>query len=497
MALSLQQVQKQKQVQRMVPTLQMQQAVKLLQMTSMELEQLVEQEMTENPFLELSGDTDEEQQEEAAPEQPPLPESDYEGKGFDEQSTVEADTPSDVAHFDDVDVNWDEYYDDSASLRHETQEADTEQDDPIQRVEAPDSLYDHLMWQLHVEPLDKTGLAIGEYIIGSLDDDGYLRIPLADIAADLKAGVDDVEKVLKIIQTFDPTGVAARNLAECLGIQLRANGVTDPVVFEILDHHLVQLQKKQIAEIAGQLNISTDKVARVFDMLAHLEPRPGRSHTGERTRYITPDVIVKKVDDEYMVYLNEGKTGGLRINHYYRRLFQDGKLFEGHDIDFVRDKFRSALWLIKNIEKRKATILKVTEAIMAFQRDFLEKGTRYLHPLKLRQIAEMVGMHESTVGRVTNGKYVETPRGIFELKYFFSSTISTDSGDDASSRAIKEMITQIIAAEDPEKPLNDEQLTRAICLNGISIARRTVTKYREQLRILNAKMRKRVVQKPA
>ncbi|MCX7019746.1 MAG: RNA polymerase factor sigma-54 [bacterium] len=493
MALSLQQVQKLKQVQRMVPTLQMQQAVKLLQMTSLELEQLALQEITENPFLEMADDTDEEQEEEAAPEAPPIPESDYEGKGFDEQSTNEADTPDDVARFDEVDMNWDEYYDDSAYARRDAQEADAERDDPIQRVETPDSLYDHLMWQLHVDSLDKTSMTIGEHIIGSLDDDGYLRIPLDEIAADLKVSADDVERVLKIIQTFDPTGVAARNLAECLNIQLRANGVSDPVVYEILEHHLLQLQKKQIAEIAARMNIDTAKVIHVFDMLAHLEPRPGRSHTGERARYITPDVVVKKVDNDYMVYLNEGNTGGLRINNYYRRLFQDGRLFDGHDIEFAKEKFRSAVWLIKNIEKRKATILKVTEAIMTFQRDFLEKGPRFLHPLKLRQIAEIIGMHESTVGRVTNGKYVETPRGIYELKYFFSSTVGTYTGDDASSRAIKEMVSQIIAEENPEKPLNDEQLTRMIHHNGIAIARRTVTKYREQMRILNAKMRKRIM----
>jgi RNA polymerase sigma-54 factor len=273
---------------------------------------------------------------------------------------------------------------------------------------------------------------------------------------------------------------------------LRARGIKDPLANQILTHHFDLLQKKKFRELARELKVDVARIHEVFQLVSQLEPKPGKARSAEQVRYIVPDVIVKKVDDKYMIYLNEGRTAGLRINHYYQSLLLEGAIGDGKDREFAQEKYRNAVWLMKNIEKRKSTILKVCEAIMNFQRDFLEKGTRYLRPLTLKEIAEVVEMHESTVARVTSGKYIETPRGIFELKYFFSPGLEMDSGEEASSTAIKDLLRQLVDSEDPRHPYSDQKLAELIQARGINIARRTVAKYREQLKILPAKLRRQV-----
>jgi len=499
MAMSLNQVQKQ--TQRLIMTPQMQQSIQLLQMSAQELEQLTGQEVMENPFLEIAEDTETEadqkpdgetaetQGEESiidftysSPEDEPRPEAKTEAA---DQNTLEQD------HFSDVDVNWEDFYDDSDSRVYTPSEPQEEERDFTDFVAGKENLYDSLNWQLHVSALDKEQVAIGEYIIGNLDDDGYLRVPLEELAEDLNCSEDDVESVLRVIQTFDPVGVGARSLAECLRIQLEGRGVKDKVTLNIVENYLDLLQKKKFKEIARDLKIDEAKVRDVFHQISHLEPKPGRSGNTDDVKYIQPDVFVKKVDEDYMIFLNEGKTSGLRINRYYRHLLQQAE-FNSKEKEFAMEKYKSAVWLIKNIEKRKSTILKVSEAVMQFQHDFLEKGTSGLCPLTLKQVAEVVGMHESTVARVTTNKYIETPRGIFELKYFFSPGLETESGVDASSTSIKAMLAEMIANENPKKPYSDQKLAEMIKGRGINIARRTVAKYREQLKILSAKMRKQV-----
>ncbi|MBX7244127.1 MAG: RNA polymerase factor sigma-54 [Candidatus Sumerlaeaceae bacterium] len=527
MALSLQQNQKLLQTQRLIMTPQMQQSIQLLQMSSLDLEQLATQEMMENPFLELSDDADESEDDKAPETEDSDLRADSEDASPDDYSEPDAETSNSDAvvddiipdlsamtsdtvstpeapdtstsdflekdHFEDVDVNWDDCYDGAESRVYSAASSDEEDRDFTEYVAVRENLFDSLKWQLHVCALDKRGIEIGDYIIGSMDDDGYLRVPLEELAEDIKCSVEDVERVLKVIQTFDPVGVGARNLAECLRLQLVARGVKNPLVFEILDHHFDFLQKKKFKEIARTLKVTQDEVRDVFHMISHLEPKPGRSRSSEQTKYIQPDVYVKKVDDRYMIFLQEGRMTGLRINRYYQDvLMRKDAALDGKEKEFAQDKYRSAVWLIKNIEKRKSTILKVTEAIMDFQKEFLEKGTKALRPLTLKEVAEVVGMHESTVARVTSNKYVETPRGIFELKYFFSPGLETESGEDASSTSIKEMLRQMISAENPAKPLSDQKLAEMIRLKGINIARRTVAKYREQLKILSAKLRKEV-----
>lgn len=347
------------------------------------------------------------------------------------------------------------------------------------------------------------------------------------IAFRLRTTPDVIFDVLEIIQDFEPTGVAARDLAECLRLQCEDRGIRNKVLYRVLDEHLEDLQQKRFREVARALEVTEDEVTEVFNILSHLNPKPGSSTTKDRPQYISPDVYVKKVDGKYLYFLNEGDAGRLKVASNYRRLLMSKAArkaaaaeaaeaaahngaavaalpAEGQweevaaapvqpiDHDYVSEKYKNAVWLIRNIEKRKSTILRVTEAIMEYQKDFLEKGIEFLHPLTLRDIAERVGMHESTIARVTTKKYVETPRGIFELKYFFSSGLETDDGEAASSRSIKELLTQMIEAEDKRRPLSDQKVADMLRQKGFQIARRTVAKYREQLRILPAKLRKEV-----
>jgi RNA polymerase sigma-54 factor len=499
MALSLQQVQKQ--THKLVMTQQMQQSIQLLQMSSLDLEQLADQEMIQNPFLEIAEDSEvEEESTRESPEEAPTDTSDArpeasagDGAGDSQPAAPESETPiGEGEHFSNVDVNWDEYYDDSECRTYTPREAPGEEPDFEAFVAVRESLYHRLKWQLHVALLDKHDLEIGEYIIGNIDDDGYLRVSVEELAVDLDRDSADVERVLRLIQTFEPVGVGARNLSECLRIQLENGGVKDALVYEIVSNHLGNLQRKNLKDIARELKIDEARVREIFHLISHLEPKPGRATSADEVKYIQPDVVVKKVDDEYMIFLNEGRTSGLRISRYYRDMLQSKDTFAGKEREFAQEKFKAAVWLIRNIEKRKSTILKVTEAIMDFQKDFLEKGTSGLRPLTLKEIAEVVGMHESTVARVTTAKYVETPRGIFELKYFFSPGLGTSSGEEASSTSIKEILGQLIAAESPRKPLSDQKLSELIQQRGVSIARRTVAKYREQLQILPAKLRKQI-----
>lgn len=478
----------------------MQQSIQLLQMSAQELEQLTSQEVMENPFLEIADDNEGEQEEkrtEAEAEQADEQVIDFTYSSPDAETSTEATpvaaeaSPMEQEHFADVDVNWEDFYDDSDSRVYTPHEPQEEERDFADFVAGKENLYDSLNWQLHVSALDKEMVAIGEYIIGSLDDDGYLRVPVEELAEELNCPVEDVESVLRVIQTFEPVGVGARSLAECLRIQLENRGVKDKVTLSIVEKHLDLLQKKKFKEIAKDMKVDEAKVRDIFHQIGHLEPKPGRTGNTDDVKYIQPDVFVKKVDNEYMIFLNEGKTSGLRINRYYRQLLQRTE-FDSKEKEFAMEKYKSAVWLIKNIEKRKSTILKVSESVMQFQHDFLEKGTSGLCPLTLKEVAEVVGMHESTVARVTTNKYIETPRGIFELKYFFSPGLETESGVDASSTSIKALLAELISNENPKKPYSDQKLAELIKGKGINIARRTVAKYREQMRILSAKMRKEV-----
>ncbi len=332
-------------------------------------------------------------------------------------------------------------------------------------------------------------------IIGNLAEDGYFKIdgfegdPLIRVAQEANVSIACAERVLKVIQHFDPVGIAARDLQECLLIQARLLGVEEGFVGAIIKRHLKLLEAKNLPAIAREMHVPLEEVVAAMKLIAGFEPKPGRSFAGDEPQYITPDVYVYKVGDKYMTVLNDDGLSKLRISATYRNALKAGAA-NGKAKDFIQDKLRSAVWLIRSIHQRQRTIYKVTESIVKFQRDFFDKGIAHLKPLILRDVAEDIGMHESTVSRVTTNKYVHTPQGIYELKFFFNSSIAKTGGDEIASEAVKNHIKQIVAAEDSKTPYSDQRIVELLKGQGIEIARRTVAKYREVLGILPSSKRK-------
>jgi RNA polymerase sigma-54 factor len=350
------------------------------------------------------------------------------------------------------------------------------------------SLFDHVEWQLKLSRFTDQEEAIALLIIGNLTPDGYLDVPLDELAEEADVTVEFVESVLKKVQDLDPPGVAARDLQECLLIQARHIGADDDVVVGIITRHLPNLEKKNYAQIAKDLNQPVEEIYEAAKVVMGFDPKPGRSYTAEEPTYITPDVYIHKIGDKFFVVANDDGLPKLKISEFYRTAFSQGNKAK----EYVQERLRSAQWLIRSIQQRQRTIVRVTESILRFQRDFFEKGAAYLKPLILRDVAEDIGMHESTVSRVTTNKYVHTPQGIFELKYFFNSGISRTNGDDLASEAVKLKIKQIISGEDPRHPHSDQKIVELLGDQNIEIARRTVAKYREQLRILSSSKRRQV-----
>jgi RNA polymerase sigma-54 factor len=334
-----------------------------------------------------------------------------------------------------------------------------------------------------------------EEIIGNLDEDGYLRATLEEMAEKTRLSAAVFEKALALVQTFDPPGVGARDLRECLLIQLREQAEPDPLAIEILESHFEAFQRCKYAEIARALKRDPDRVQEAVEEIANLEPKPGRRFAPSDTRYVVPDVYVHKTDDGYAIVLNDDGIPRLRINPYYRSML--GRDKEDGARRYVEDRLRSAIWLIKSVHQRQRTLYRVTDSIVKFQKDFLAGGLPHLRPLSLRDVAEDIGMHESTVSRVTTNKYVQTPQGLFELKFFFHSGIATGRGEMVSSISVKKMIQDLVAQENLQKPLSDQEITRALKQSGLSIARRTVAKYREELGILPSHQRKLATRKRA
>ena len=356
------------------------------------------------------------------------------------------------------------------------------------------SLSDHLLWQLSLQTDDDRLKEIGRAIIGNLDDDGYLVASVEEIAAMGEWPVADVERALQHVQTFDPIGVAARDLQECLWLQIRLLGLEGTPTEKIVTEHLRLLQNHQVPEIARKLGMRLEELKEHVEIIRNLDPKPGSRYNPSQSQYVIPDVYVVKVEDQYVAALNEEGLPQLRISPVYRRLLDKTGAGAGEQNDetraYVKDKFRSALWLIKSVDQRQKTIHKVATSIINFQREFLDQGIEYLRPLVLRDVANDIGMHESTVSRVVNNKYMHTPQGVFELKYFFHSGISSSYGDSVSSVTIKQRIRKIIENEDPRKPLSDSKIVSILQKEGLMLARRTIAKYREELKIPTSNQRK-------
>ncbi len=478
--------------QQLVMTPQLQQAIKLLQLSRLELVGLVQKELEENPVLEELLEGDAEGSADDASEAPEVPEATQaasEELAAPEAPAADDREPTDAEKI--ADLDWQSYLDTYPQTGVREARDDDRPSFEATLTRRP-TLSEHLTWQLQMDPIPEDQERAAQYIIGNLDERGYLRSTVEEIAR--QAGVEEkpVEEALERIQTLDPAGVAARDLKECLGIQIRALGITDPLVTRIIDEVLETLIKRDFRGVARKLGTSIEPVAAAARVIGRLEPRPGRAFGGDEPVYIIPDIYVYKIGDDFHIVLNDDGLPRLRINRLYRDVLARGGDTPKDTRAYVHDKVRSALWLIKSIHQRQRTIYKVMQSIIKFQRDFFEKGISYLKPLNLRDIADDIEMHESTVSRVTTNKYTHTPQGIFELKYFFNSSIRRVEGDAIASESVKDRIQHLIRNEDPRRPLSDQRIAEMLRVANINIARRTVTKYRESLNLLSSTKRRQV-----
>ncbi|SHK11356.1 RNA polymerase, sigma 54 subunit, RpoN/SigL [Geosporobacter subterraneus DSM 17957] len=453
------------QIQKLVMTPELKQAIQILQYNTQELNQFIDEQLLTNPVLDISPTAENEALQKA-----------------EKSEKVEKD-----------EIDWKDYFKeyDDISYRQSSPREQKEDVSFEQFVSTDTTLTDHLLFQLQFSILKSQHKNIAKFIIESLDRNGYLTIGVEEIAAYFKLSQQTVENILSIVQTFDPPGIAARDLKECLLIQLKQKGVQDPKIIAIVTTHLDDLAENRLANISKDLNISPKEVQEIADFIKTLEPKPGRVFSsGEEIKYITPDVSVEKIDGEYVVIVNDSTAPRLSISAYYKRLL----MHEDKDSNtsrFLTDKLNSAMWLIKSIEQRRQTIYKVVKAIVEYQLEFFENGKRSLKPLTLKQIAEEVGVHESTVSRAVNGKYMQTPRGTFEIKFFFTSGVSNQEGEGIASESIKSMIKEMIEQENHQKPLSDQAIAEELQEKGINISRRTVAKYRDEMNILSSSKRKR------
>jgi RNA polymerase sigma-54 factor len=470
--------------QQLVMTPQLQQAIKLLQLSRIELQDLVRQELEENPVLDESPELEEVKEpdtlEVTEKEEPPKADAEDFAEVKAGQETLQ-------------EMDWATYLD-GYNYSSGEQYYDDEDDRPSYEnlLTKKATLADHLMWQLNLAHMTEKEQAIGAEIIGNVDEEGYFRATLADVAG--FCGVDEpfVESVLLKIQEFDPIGVAARDLQECLLLQVKQLGMAGSVVDSLLRDYLKDLEARRYKQIAKALGIDIPEVLAAAKIIAGLDPKPGRQFGQEDVHYISADIFVYKVGEEFVVLLNDEGMPNIRINPLYIAEGRNGAPNDQKAEEYINDKMRSALWLIKSIHQRQRTIYKVAKSIVKFQRPFLERGIAHLRPLVLRDIAEDIGMHESTISRVTTNKYMQTPQGLLELKYFFNSGISRIEGDSIASESVKDKIKEIVVAEDSCKPLSDQRIAEILSTHNITIARRTVTKYREMLKIGSSSERKRL-----
>ncbi len=472
--------------QQLVMTPQLQQAIKLLQLSRAELLDVVTEELAENPLLEEGMDVKDEHEQEAVAvageeisdtvESPPEQEVKGESEGME-------------------DIDWETYlegYSIGNTDARDNYEDIEERPSYESLLTKKESLYDHLMWQLSLSAFDEQQRIIATEIIGNIDDAGYLQASPEEIAATLKADLEVVADVLDMVQQLDPAGIACKNLQECLLLQLERLDLEESLAAEILRDCIAELEGRKYPQIAKKLQVSVVDVLAAAKLISGLDPRPGRLYNTEDVHYIVPDIFVHKVGDEYVVTQNDEGLPNLRINSFYRNALTDSDSVDKQAGEYIQEKMRSAVWLIKSIHQRQRTIYKVTKSIVKFQRDFFDHGIEYLKPLVLRDVAEDIEMHESTVSRVTTNKYVQTPQGLFELKFFFNSGINTADGDAVASESVKSRIKEIVAGEDPKKPYSDQKIVALLKDKDINIARRTVTKYREMLGIGSSTERKRL-----
>jgi len=443
------------------------QSLKMLQMPILKLEQTLRHELAINPLLEEVEEKEETQED--SPEETP-----------------DEDSDSDT-------IDWDDYLFDDDEGYKVREPRETEESRFEGTMAVSESLYDHLLEQLSFLKLSEVDHLIGEYIIGNISPDGYLAISVPEMAAELKVEEEKLNRVLEIVQRFDPTGVGARDLRESLLIQLREKGKQNTLAYRLVDEHIHDLERKSTLQIAKMMGVSFEKAQREMEYIKGLSPTPAYGRFDPAAMPVVPDLIVERYGDEFTVYHNDRNIPRLRVNTGYKALIKRGSSTPKDTKAYVRQKLEQARWLLNSINQRRTTMIRVMEAIIEEQRDFFEQGPAFLKPLIMEDIARKVDMNVATISRVSSGKYVQTPLGVYEIKYFFNTGISKENGEDMSKRSVKQRIEEIIKSEDPVKPYSDQEIYRMLNEEGIKLARRTVTKYREELKIKPARFRKRAL----
>ncbi|MFQ6113690.1 MAG: RNA polymerase factor sigma-54 [bacterium] len=460
----------------------------LLQLPILSLEQKIKLELEMNPLLEVDEQLEMELDEEMEEEAEQVVE--LEAKEDDKDGEVEAENDA-MDDFESEEVDWDTILNDEDN--YDFRIPRDRSAEVFERPEvAPTTLPEHLLSQLHVTNLSQKEMVIGEYIIWNINEDGYLTYQLEQIAKNLDVSIEEIEKVLKVIQQFDPVGIGARNLQECLLIQLLEKDPKNSIAISILRDHFDDFTNKRFEKIAKKMDITLDDIRKANEEITKLNPKPGEGYILYQQNVIVPDLIVERDNSDFRILMNDWNIPHLRINNSYKKLLLDKKNTPKETRDYIRQSLESARWLINSIHQRRATILRVMEAIINKQREFFDKGKEYLKPMILKDIADEIGMDISTISRVTNGKYVQTEWGVFELKYFFSERIKSDAGEDVSNKRIKSLIKEIIDSEHPNKPYNDQKIAELLKEKGFNVARRTVAKYREQMMIPVSRLRRKI-----
>ena len=461
------------QTQKLTMTPELIQAIQILQYNVQELEDYVNDELMQNPMLEYAPANQEHLKDQDTSKTEALDMKEQ------EQSDVDLREKIREAEYDDISYRQWEYRRDNDETSYE------------QFVSKDETLTEHLLSQLSLTKIEGTDKKVAAYLIEAIDENGYLTADIGDVARMMNLDPERVGAILDTIQTFEPYGVGARTLEECLIVQLAAKGLLEDSVEYVILHHLNDLGENRLGKVSKETGLTVPQVQMIANLIRTLEPKPGRYfYSGEDVKYIVPDVIVEKINGEYQVIFNDGTIPHLMVSSYYLNLAEEKKNDEELS-KYLSEKYNSALWLIKSIEQRKQTIFNVVSSVVKHQTVFLEKGPKYLKTLTLREVAEDVGVHESTVSRSINGKYMQTPRGVFEIKYFFSSGVMSSGGEGMSSNSIKTFIKEIIESEDPKKPYSDQEMAEMLGEKGIEISRRTVAKYREGMNILSSSKRRR------
>jgi RNA polymerase sigma-54 factor len=464
--------------QKLVLTPQLQQAIKLLQLTQVELSQAINEEMLENPFL----DDAVEETEASIAEKEDIPENTLEN--------VELEIPTEGLVSFDVDDYFSERGSDGRDLGYFNKGIDDRPTFETFAATAPD-LVDHLKWQLGVSHAGSEIKEVAEMIIGNIDSNGYLAATVDELAELLKVDAEMIERGIALVQGFDPAGVCSRDLVECLMIQVKMLQLEGTLVENIIRHNLPDLERKKYPAIATQYKVPLEDVLSAVRIIEGLEPKPGRIYSNAFVSYVTPDVYVDKQDGEYRIILSDDNMPRVRLNKQYKNLFADKSELDKVDKNFLSEKYKAAVWLLKSLEQRQKTIYRVTESVLKWQNDFFEKGVQHLKPLNLKDVAEDISMHESNISRVTSNKYLSCSHGIFPFRYFFSSSLPSQTGT-VSSTSVKDTIKRIIDEEDKSNPLNDQKIVDMLASKDIKIARRTLAKYREELGIAPHTRRKSV-----